>query len=120
MATGKHSNLRHRPGRIFLISGIVIVIIGIILAYQIHRRIPAGLILDVRAGTAARNIPDADLRFKKYLEGRYGSLDDRANQTKAFLDFFNVEHIKSMQFLVKHTPQDKRQATIDANARWLK
>jgi len=74
---------------------------------------------DIRAGIAARDIKDPDQRFEKYLEGRYGPQSDHANREKAFLDFFNVEHIRAMQFLVKHSPADKRQANIDASARWV-
>lgn len=74
---------------------------------------------DIRAGIAARNISDPDLRFQKFLEGRYGSLAEPANRQKAFLDFFNVDHIRAMQLLVQHSPADKRQANINASAKWL-
>jgi hypothetical protein len=36
-----------------------------------------------------------------------------------FLDFFDLEHIRAMQFLVKHSPAEHRQASIDAMARWV-
>ena len=98
---------------------IILILIGVVVTHGIRQRLPAGLMQDIRAGVAARNLPDADQRFKKYLELRYGPLSDRANERKAFLDFFNVEHIKSLQFLVKHTPDNLRQANIEATAKWL-
>jgi len=105
--------------RVAAITALVFVIAGAVVVHHIRQRLPAGFMKDVRAGIGARNIPDADGRFKRYLELRYGSLDDPANRKKAFLDFFNVEHVKSLQFLVKHTPDNLRQANIDASARWL-
>jgi hypothetical protein len=105
--------------RIAAITVLVFVIAGAIVLHHIRQRLPAGFMKDVRAALAARKIPDADERFRRYLELRYGSLDDPANRKKAFLDFFNVEHVKSLQFLVKHTPENLRQANIDASAKWL-
>ena len=77
---------------------LVLALIGMVVVHHLRRRLPAGLMQDIRAGIAARQIPDADQRFRKYLELRYGPLSDHANEQKAFLDFFNVEHIKSLQF----------------------
>ena len=74
---------------------------------------------DIRAGIAARNIADADQRFQKYLEGRYGPQSDPANREKAFLDFFNVDHIRALQLVVRHSPEGQRQANINATAKWV-
>jgi hypothetical protein len=83
------------------------------------RKLPPELMQDIRAGIAARNLPDADQRFEKYLAGRYGPQTDPANRQKAFLDFFNPEHIRAMQLLVKHSPPSQRQANINASAKWV-
>lgn len=88
-------------------------------AWRVRQAIPAGILADVRAGAAARHIADPDARLRKYLEGRYGSLDDAENRRKAFLDFFDLQHIQALQFLVKHAPEQRRQESIDAMARWL-
>jgi hypothetical protein len=105
--------------RIAVVVIVVLAVTGAVVVHRIHQRLPAGFMKDVRAGIGARKIPDADERFRKYLELRYGSLDDPANRKKAFLDFFNVEHVKSLKFLVTHTPNNLRQANINASARWL-
>lgn len=88
-------------------------------AYYFHRHIPAELIPDLRAAIAARGEHDPDARLHKYLEGVYGSLDDPANREKVLKGFFSADHIKAMQFLVKHSPPTQRQANIQAMSRWV-
>lgn len=105
--------------RIVGITFVLVTIIGAVVAYRIRRQLPPELMQDIRAGIAARNVPDADQRFQKYLEGRYGSQADQANRDKAFLDYFNPDHIRALQLLVKHSPEDKRQANINASAKWV-
>ncbi len=87
--------------------------------FTIRKRLPPELSKDIRAGLAARRIQDADARFEKYLEVRYGPMSDPLNQQKAFLDYFNVEHIKALQLLVKHSPEAQRPQNIAAAARWV-
>ncbi len=77
------------------------------------------MIKDVRAGLAARDLRDPDERIGKYLEERYGSMSLPENRQKAFVDFFEVEHIKVLQLLATHSPENHRQANIDAMARWV-
>ena len=113
-----------QPGsrRIFWrVTGVVILLAVIVGAVVVHRvrRLPPELMKDIRAGIAARDVADPDQRFRKFLEGRYGTLADPANRKKAFLDFFNVDHIRALQLLVKHSPADRRQANINATAKWL-
>lgn len=96
-----------------------LVLTGTYAVHRLRQRLPAEFMQDVRAGLAARKIKDPDLRFQKYLEVRYGPQSDLTNREKVFLDFFNVEHIRAMQFLVKHSPVNMRQANIDATARWV-
>jgi hypothetical protein len=87
--------------------------------WLLRHKPPRYMMKDIRAGLAARHIADPDARLRKYLEERYGSMSDPAHRQEAFLDFFNLDHIKSLQFLVKHAPAERRQDSIDAMARWL-
>jgi hypothetical protein len=96
-----------------------LVLTGTYAIHRIRQRLPAEFMQDIRAGLEARKIKDPDLRFQKYLEVRYGPQSDMANREKVFLDFFNVEHIRAMRFLVQHSPVNMRQANIDATARWV-
>jgi hypothetical protein len=80
---------------------------------------PVGLMRDIRAGLAARPLKDPDARLHKYLEGRYGPMSEATNRERVFVDFFNPERIKTLQFLVQHAPEEQRQANIDAMSRWL-
>jgi len=105
--------------RVAGITIVVLAVVGAVVAYRIRQRLPPELMQDIRAGIAARNVPNADQRFQKYLEGRYGPQTDPANQQKAFLDFFNVDHIRALQLMVKHSPESQRQANINASAKWV-
>jgi hypothetical protein len=102
----------------------VTAVLGLALAVGIGLRLAQlsrseGLMQDLRAGLAARSIEDPDARLRKYLEGRYGDLDDPAVRQRVFVDFFNPERIKTLQILVKRAPDSQRQASIDAMARWI-
>jgi hypothetical protein len=85
----------------------------------LHHGLPPGLMKDIRAGMGARQIQDPDARLLQYLENRYGPMSDPAHRREAFMDFFNLDHIKALQILVKHSPESHRQANIDAMARWV-
>lgn len=87
--------------------------------FVMRKRLPAEFSKDIRAGLAARHIQDPDARFRKFLEERYGPMSDPRNQQKAFLDYFNVDHIKALQLLVKHSPDAQRPENIAAAARWI-
>ena len=103
------------------VAGVVALALIVAGAYVFHRvrQLPPELMRDIRAGIAARDIADPDQRFAKFLEGRYGAQNDPANQRNAFLGFFDPDHIKAMQLLVKHSPEKQRQANIDAAAKWV-
>ena len=107
--------------RIIWIGGLVLVLLGVGgYAYLKYRGLPPReLLLDVNAGVAVRKVKDPDQRFAQYLSLRYGSLDDPANRQKAFLDFFNPEHIRALQFLVANSPKNQRLANIAASANWV-
>lgn len=113
------SKARHSFWRVF---GIVLLVVAVVFAiglHRLHRKLPPDLMANIRAGMAARKISDPDQRLEKYLEGRYGPQTDPKNREKVFLDFFNAEHVKTLQWLVRHTPEKMRQANIDATARWI-
>ena len=94
--------------------------IGVIGYYRVFRGYPPQeLLQDIKAGVAVREIKNPDERFTKYLEHRYGPMADAANRQKAFLDFFNPEHIRALQFMVAHSPKEQRGENIAASAKWV-
>jgi hypothetical protein len=103
-------------------AGILLAVLMVLSAAflsAIRRRIPPELAKDIRAGLAARGITNPDERLGKYLELRYGTLSDPANRQKAFVDFFDPDHIKALHLMVTHGPETQRQANIQATARWV-
>ena len=115
--------MKSRKGKILLQAGItaVVILVAVIAAgvHYAHTHFPREIIPDIRAAISARGIADPDARFNKYLESRYGSMEDPANRERAFEDFFNRDHITAMQLIVKHSPPDQRRANIRATADWL-
>jgi hypothetical protein len=114
--------MKTRRGKIQLwIGGSVLAALILLLAgiRYVHHHLPAEFIPDLRAAIAARNVVGADQRFEKYLEGRYGSMNNPTNREHAFEGFFNLTHIKTMRLLVRHSPPDQRQANIMASANWI-
>lgn len=97
----------------------LVALAGVIWFGVLRQRVPPEFMKDIRAGLPARNIKDPDARLLKYLENRYGSMSEPANREAVFIDFFDVERIKALQFLVAHSPAEFRQANIDAMARWV-
>lgn len=77
---------------------------------------PVEALQDLQAAAKVRNAPQPVERF---LELRYGPLTEPANRQKAFLDFFNVGHIKGLQMLTSRMGEQRRQASISAMARWV-
>jgi hypothetical protein len=98
---------------------IVLTLAGFVTIKVFHGTPPRGMMQDIRAGLAARELQDPDQRIGKYLEGRYGPMSVPVNRQNAFVDFFDVEHIKALQLLATHSPEQQRQANIDAMARWV-
>jgi hypothetical protein len=84
--------------------------------HQFRHYTPAEAVQDVQAALAARNAPKP---LERFLELRYGTLTDPANRQKAFLDFFNVGHIKGLNYLVTRMPPARQQANIKATAEWI-
>ena len=77
---------------------------------------PAAVMVDIRAAIRARNAPQPAVRF---LELRYGPLDDPANRQKAFLEFFNLDHMEGMYRIVGHMAGDQKKTNIAATAQWI-
>ena len=99
---------------------VAIVVLAIVAgAYYLRRHFPAEIMPDIRAAIAAKDVVGADNRFRTFLEGRYGSLDNPTNREHAFEGFFNPAHIRAMQIIVKHTPPDQKSANIQATANWI-
>ncbi len=102
-----------------LIALPVLAVMGGVLFLAVRRHIPPELMSDLRAGMAARGVRDPDQRLRQYLEHRYGPLEEPAHRKEAFLDFFNLDHIKALQLMVKHSPEAQRAANIQAMANWV-
>jgi hypothetical protein len=102
-----------------VLAGLLLVLAAGLWVRTFHHRLPPGLMKDIRAGIAARQVQDPDARLLKYLEERYGPMSESAHRREAFLDFFNVDHIQALRLLVRHSPEAQRQANIDAMARWI-
>lgn len=105
--------------RIAGIALLVLTLAGVALLLNLRRAIPPGMLKDIRAGIPARSIQDPDKRLARYLELRYGPLSDPANRQKVFLDFFDTDHIKALQLIVRHSRDEQRQGNIQAMAKWV-
>lgn len=105
--------------RLLVVGLVLSVVVAAALWMYLRWTIPPGMSKDIRAGIAARGIADPDERLTRYLELRYGALNEAANRERVFLDFFNIDHIKALQLMVRHSPEDQRQANIQAMARWI-
>jgi hypothetical protein len=80
---------------------------------------PREVFKDIRAGLAAKNIPQPKARVETFLAARYGPLTDPANRQRAFLDLFNVEHAKGLDFITRHTSASQKAADTQAMADWI-
>ncbi len=102
-----------------IVAGVVLLALAVGLAAWFRPRIPDYALGDIRAGLAARRVSDPDQRLHTYLEARYGSLADPAVRERVFLDFFNLERIKALQWLVQQVPDQRQAESIQAMARWV-
>ena len=84
--------------------------------WRLQHNLPASVKLDLRAAIKARG---AARPFDRFMELRYGSMDDPANRRKAFLNFFDLDHIKGMQMLTGYMKSEQRQSNIVATAEWI-
>jgi hypothetical protein len=115
--------MKTKLSKILLLAGIVGIAVAIVATmlwfHAFHHYTPREAMEDVHAGIAARHIKDPEARVKRFLEMRYGSLTNPANREKAFLDFFNVDHIKSLNYIVNNTSPSQKAANTQAMAQWI-
>jgi hypothetical protein len=115
--------MKKRATRILLwssLAGLILVAAGAAVWVRTFRYYRLKDVMeDVQAGLKARNIREPQPRVEAFLEARYGPLTEPANRQRAFLDFFNQDHIKGLNFIVSHTPTEQKQANTQAMAEWI-
>lgn len=84
--------------------------------WRTHRPELKTVIADLKAGAMARNAPQP---LERFMELRYGPMDQPENRRKAFLQFFDLAHMEGMYRLVGHMKEGQRQTNIAATARWI-
>ena len=105
--------------KVLCAGAVVIALIALAVTFwirQFHHYTPVEVLRDLQA---AARVGPAPRPVERFLELRYGPLTDPANRQKAFLDFFNIGHIKGLRLLVSRTPSEQRQANINAMAQWV-
>lgn len=83
---------------------------------RFHNYTPVEVALDLKAAAMARTAPN---QVERFLEARYGPLNNPTNRQKAFLDFFNVGHIEGLYLLVNRMPEKYRAGSIAGMAQWV-
>ncbi len=115
--------MKKRLTKLVLWTGVVcILLVGGATAlwrHTFHHYVPRELMQDVRAGLAARHIQQPKARVEAFLTARYGPLTEPLNRQRALLGFFDVDHIKGLNFIVNHSPVNQRQANTEAMADWI-
>ncbi len=115
--------MKRRARKFLLFGGLVtLVLTGVATALWLrtfHHYLPKELVKDIQAGLAARGVAEPEARIEKFLQARYGPLTNPANRQKAFLDFFDVDHIKGLNFIVSHTPAAQKHIHTQAMAQWI-
>ena len=105
--------------RLLWACAVVIVLAGlgvICWVRQFHQYTPVEALRDLQA---ASRVGAAAKPVERFMQLRYGPMSNPANRQKAFLDFFNIGHIKGLNMLVKATAPGQRQANIDAMGQWV-
>jgi hypothetical protein len=111
--------MKRRTKRVLWVLGSLLVCLGLAVLLWIrnfHSYTPAEVILDIKAGIAAK---DDGHPVEKFMDLRYGSQSEPANREKAFLDFFNVGHVQGLELMVNHMPQSMREPRINEMAQWV-
>ena len=111
--------MRRGIRRLLWVCGVVVVLAAlgwVLWVRQFHEYTPVEALRDLQA---ASRVGPAPRPVERFLELRYGSMADAGNRQKAFLDFFNIGHIKGLNMLVAHIRPADRQAHIDAMAQWV-
>ena len=98
-------------------AGIALIALAVTLwVRRFHQYTPVEALQDLRA---AAQVGHAPRPVERFLELRYGPLSDPANRQRAFLDFFNVGHIKGLQILARGMGSEQRKASTAAMAQWV-
>jgi hypothetical protein len=105
-----------RTRRIALALLILAAALGIAWSQFRHKLPPRAVMKDVKAAIAARHAPNP---FQRYMEERYGSMNNATNRENAFLGFFDTDHIKGLNFIVTHMPPERRGSNVAAMATWI-
>ncbi|HVM51211.1 MAG TPA: hypothetical protein VMU04_24490 [Candidatus Acidoferrum sp.] len=111
--------MKTRTRRLLWVCGIAAALAGVVVVLwvrQFHEYTPAEALRDLEA---AARVGAASRPVERFLQLRYGPMDNPANRQKAFLDFFNIGHIKGLNMIVARIHPEKRQARIDAMAQWV-
>src|ERR1039458_2368522 len=113
------AGMKSRTSKVLWACATVLVLIALGVTFWIrrfHHYTPVEAMQDVRAAIQAKYAPQPVERF---LELRYGPLTDPANRQRAFLDFFNIGHIKGLHYLAGSMGSEQRQASTAAMAQWV-
>jgi len=107
-----------RKKKILVSLGVAFVVAGAAAGWMWKSRGPLvkEVALDLKAGAMSRH---AEKPFERFLEIRYGPLNEPANRQKAFLGFFDPTHLEGMYRLVGYMRDGERETNIAATAEWL-
>jgi hypothetical protein len=112
---GKRSILKRLFWAGTIACGLVVILAGYWI-WSFRTYTPKAVVQDLRAAFLARNAPRPAERF---LEVRYGPLTDPANRQRAFLDFFDLDHMNGLHRIVGHIPAARKNNVIGGMAQWI-
>jgi hypothetical protein len=111
--------MKRRTKLLLWASAVVIVLAAVatvLWTRRFHQFTPLEAVQDLQAAAKARYSPKP---VEKYLEERYGPMNEPSNRQKAFLDFFNIGHIEGLYIIVSHMPGGRKEKSINAMADWV-
>jgi len=114
----KDAWMTRRSKIILATSTTVLLTLAVVTGWMWKTRGPVlkEIALNLRAGAQSRH---AEKPFERFLELRYGPLTEATNREKAFLGFFDPNHIQGMHRLVKYMNEGERKTNIMATAHWV-
>jgi hypothetical protein len=77
---------------------------------------PAAVARDLKAAFQSRNASQPAVHF---LELRYGPLSEPENRQKAFVNFFNVDHMEGLYRITAKMQGAQKTTNIAATAQWI-